>query len=104
MEFVCRPTSKGPNLPTRYLWADDAQESPADGGSFLMRDVFGRTDLATRCVGFIRNVAPSPDAGFGYPSPWAHVPVYLVTGEAQPVVDGDWFSAERGLAGLSERH
>lgn len=104
LEFFCVPTPRGPNLPTRYLWADHADRTLPNGATDLMQDVFGRTDLTTRCVGFIRNVVPTPDADYPYPSPWAHVPVLLVTDAAPPIVKGDWLSASRGRAELSERH
>lgn len=104
LEFFCVPTPKGPNLPTRYLWTDSPEKPTADGIKDLMKEVFGRTDLATRCVGFIRNVVPVPDTSYAYPSPWAHVPVFLITDAASAIVEGGWFSTSQGRAELSERH
>ncbi|PYI69768.1 hypothetical protein CVV68_01275 [Arthrobacter livingstonensis] len=69
-----------------------------------MRDVFGRADLATRCVGFIRNVVPSPDASYAYPTPWAHVPVNLITDTVEPLIAGEWISVVHGGSEFSEQH
>jgi len=69
-----------------------------------MAEVFGRSDLATRCIGFIRNVVPTPDPGYTYPPPWAHVPVFLITDTAGPIIAGDWLGADRAQAELSDRH
>jgi hypothetical protein len=104
LEFFCVPTPKGPNLPTRYLFTGTDRESSPEGASSLMCEVFGRADLPTRCIGFVRNVVPTPAAGYTYPSPWAHVPVFLVTDTAAPIVDGAWFGAGRGQSELSDRH
>lgn len=104
LEFFCVPTPRGPNLPTRYLALQQSTQTLEDGTRRLMLDVFSRTDIATRCVGFIRNVVPTPDTSYTYPSPWAHVPVFLITEAAQPMLDGEWFGSVRGRAELSERH
>ncbi|WP_054012796.1 hypothetical protein [Arthrobacter sp. ERGS1:01] len=104
LEFFRVPTPRGPNLPTRYLWGSEDHESVADGTSRLMTEVFGRGDLATRCIGFIRNVVPTLDPNYAYPSPWAHVPVFLVTDTAEPIVAGDWVGADRAHAELADRH
>lgn len=103
-EFFCVPSPKGANLPTRYVWADHAGESSQDGKSQLMREIFGHADLATRCIGFIRNVVPCPDANYEYPSPRAHIPVHLILGNAEPAVAGDWFDLNRAQAELSQQH
>ncbi|WP_218713408.1 hypothetical protein [Arthrobacter sp. BF1] len=104
LEFFCVPSPKGANLPTRYLLADHAEESSLDGTAKLIREIFGHTALATRCVGFIRNVVPSPDENYKYPSPWAHIPVHLVLSSAEPAVAGEWFDLNRGHAELSQQH
>lgn len=103
-EFFCVPSPKGANLPTRYVWADHGRESSQEGTTQLMQEIFGHADLATRCVGFIRNVVPRPDANYEYPSPRAHIPVRLILSNAEPAVPGQWFDLDRAQAELSQQH
>lgn len=104
LEFFCVPTPRGPNLPKRYLWGKGAHESSSEGTSRLMEDVFGNLGLANRCIGFIRNVVPTPGDGYTYPSPHAHVPVFLISETASPIISGAWFGLEQGQLELSDRH
>lgn len=100
----CVSTPRGRNLPTRYLYDDLDHESLSEGLRQLVWDIFGETEIATRCVGFIRNVVPTPDTTYTYPVPWAHVPVFLITDPAQPVVEGTWVGADRARSELADRH
>ncbi|MDF8262958.1 NUDIX hydrolase [Luteipulveratus flavus] len=103
-EFFCVETVKGMDLPTRFLGPADARERPAYGIARLAEDVFGRPDVTTRCIGYVRNVVPRPDASYPHPTPYAHVLVLLATQAAEPVVAGDWVTLERGRAELTTRH
>lgn len=103
-EFFCVPTMKGPNLPTRYLGDESVREPLVEGTSRLISEIFEQTDVATHCIGFIRNVVPAPDPSYVYPAPWANVPVFLVAGTAPPIVDGEWFNADRAGTELADRH
>lgn len=103
-EFFCVPTTRGPNLPTRYLWNGSDSESLSVGTSRLIWEIFEQTNVAARCIGFIRNVVHTPNSSYTYPVPWAHVPVFLVANTAHPIVDGEWFGADRARIELSDRH
>ena len=102
--FFCVPSAKGPDLPTRFLDPELERPDPASGVRKLVQEVLGRQDVTTRCVGYVRNVVPAPDAGYAYPTPLAHVPVLAVDGVADPVVDGEWLDLESARDTLSTRH
>lgn len=102
-EVFCVEVAKGLDLPTRFLGGDNGWTAPTAGLDDLSRDVFGRV-VPTRCVGYVRNVVPTPDESYQYPAPYAHVPVFAVTSTAQPVVPGEWVSLSRGRDVLSTRH
>lgn len=104
LEFFCVPSPRGLNIPTRYLWADHGKEPYAKGRAQLLFSVFGRQELATRCIGFIRNVVPAPDQSYDFPLPWAHVPVLLVTSQVAPHLDGEWHNAVSGRVTMSHQH
>lgn len=102
--FFCVPGAKGLDLPTRFLAIDHERAHPAAGLMPLLHDVLGSVDVATRCVGYVRNVVPEPDDAYPHPAPWAHVPVFLAEDGMIPVVDGDWITVEGGRDVLRARH
>lgn len=75
-----------------------------DGLAVLTRDTCGSSDVTVRCVGYVRNVVPTPDADYPHPVPWAHVPVFVPTEQVKPVIDGSWLSLESARPELSIRH
>ncbi|NYE94008.1 hypothetical protein FHU41_000229 [Psychromicrobium silvestre] len=98
------PAAKGLDLPTRFLWTEPIFTPLSVGLSDLKQEVFGQQQIPHRCVGFVRNVVPQADASYRYPTPWAHVPVYLMTEPLEPIVAGHWLSVEKAREELSERH
>lgn len=56
------------------------------------------------CVGYVRNVVPTPDETYSYPTPYAHVPVFAPTAPTEPVAAGDWVPLSRGHDELNARH
>lgn len=103
-EFFCVPTGRGLDLPTRFLGAGDDRALPSEGLALLAHDVLGRSEISTRCVGYVRNVVPTPTDGYPHPTPWAHVPVFVTAEATRPVVDGEWITLDRARAGLTTRH
>jgi hypothetical protein len=104
-EFFCVPTARGLDLPTRFLGVDSERERASDGLARLVHEVLGLSEVATRCVGYVRNVVPAPDGEYPHPTPRAHVPVFVpVTADAQPVMDGEWVALDRGRTELEARH
>lgn len=91
-EFFCVPTGRGLDLPTRFLGAGDERALPSEGLALVADDVLGDSEVSTRCVGYVRNVVPTPTDDYSHPTPWAHVPVFVAVGAAQPVVDGEWIT------------
>jgi len=98
------PAGKGLELPTQFLGAGHERALPSEGLALLAHDVLGNSEIATRCVGYVRNVVPAPTDHYPHPTPWAHVPVFLAVDAAQPVVDGEWLTLTRGRAALPRRH
>lgn len=98
------PTAKGPDLPTRHLGVDHERSHPSQGLALLALDVLGYSEVATRCVGYVRNVVPEPDDKYPHPTPWAHVPVFTAMTAADPIVDGQWITLNRGKGELQSRH
>lgn len=104
-EFFCVPTARGLDLPTRFLGVAPEREGPSDGLAALVREVLGLNEVATRCVGYVRNVVPEPDGNYPHPAPWAHVPVFeAVAADVQPVVAGEWVELDQGRTELPARH
>ena len=103
-EFFCLPTAKGLDLPTRFLGSGHERALPSEGLALLADDVLGNSEVATRCAGYVRNVVPTPTDDYPHPTPWAHVPVFLVVGAAEPVVAGEWITLNRARVELTTRH
>lgn len=103
-DFFCVPTRKGLDLPTRFLGPDHERLLPSEGLALLAHDVLGNREVSTRCVGYVRNVVPTPTDDYPHPTPWAHVPVFVTVDAAKPVVDGEWITLNRGRAELTSRH
>lgn len=103
-EFFCVPTTRGLDLPTRSLVGDQERTRLSDGLTLLVGDVLGPGEVATRCVGYVRNVVPEPDRTYPHPTPWAHVPVFVAVASVRPVVDGEWVTPDRAGCELRSRH
>ncbi|GAB3867097.1 hypothetical protein GCM10028801_40350 [Nocardioides maradonensis] len=100
-ELFTVPTERGADLPTLRLGAGTGW---AAGLAELALRVHGRPGSAHRCIGYIRNVVPTPDADYPHATPWAHVPVFAPLERVEPVVEGEWVSLRSGRAGLGARH
>lgn len=100
-ELFTVPTERGPDLPTQRL--SDAT-GWTDGLAALSERTCGRRDLGHRCIGYIRNVVPAPDAVYPHPVPWAHVPVFAPSQPVEPVCDGTWVGLEASRPDLAVRH
>lgn len=55
-------------------------------------------------MGFIRNVVPLPDDSYQHPTPHAHVPVFAVTADVPPTVQGRWYGLDQAQSDLAVRH
>ncbi|XVU21749.1 hypothetical protein ACQPZJ_31315 [Actinoplanes sp. CA-054009] len=105
-ELFCVPTPRGFDIPTRFL----AGLSAMEGVSGLTRQHLpptpGGGDVATRCIGYVRNVVPAPDKSYRLPAPLAHVPVFTPRDPAltPPEGTGTWIGAAEAPALLAERH
>ncbi|GAB4003655.1 hypothetical protein [Nocardioides ultimimeridianus] len=96
-------TERGPDLPTERLAAGEPvswEEALAD----LARRTHGAGGVEHRCIGYIRNVVPAPDAAYPHPVPWAHVPVFEPSGPVEPVCDGTWVGLAASRPDLAVRH
>jgi len=102
-EIFCVEAAKGLDLPTRFLGGDDGWTAPTVGLEDLSHDIFGQV-IPTYCVGYVRNVVPTPDETYNYPTPYAHVPVFTTTPAIEPIAPGEWVSLSRGRNELSTRH
>ncbi|GAA3685435.1 hypothetical protein GCM10022237_49870 [Nocardioides ginsengisoli] len=103
-EFFCVPTERGLDLPSLALATGPDRSSTADGLAALASSTHGRGRLEHRCVGYIRNVVPTPDPSYPHPSPWAHVPVFVPAKAVEPTRDGVWRTLDAARAELSARH
>lgn len=105
--FFCVGTDRGLDLPTLFLGHGergvDGWNPLGDGIARLTRTIVGAS-VATRCVGYVRNVVPRPDDAYLYPTPYAHVPVVTPVVPVEPVVVGTWVSVPDGSEALSVRH
>lgn len=90
--FFCVPTYRGLDLPTMPLTLDQEDVGVTEGLSRLSERMLGRDDVGLTCVGYVRNVVPAPNADYAYPTPWAHVPVFVPAVEVDPIVEGSWLS------------
>lgn len=102
-EIFCIEAAKGLDLPTRFLGGDNGWTAPTVGLDELSQDILGRT-VPTRCVGYVRNVVPTPDETYTYPTPYVHVPVFAPTSATEPVAPGEWVPLSRGRDELTARH
>jgi len=102
-EIFCVEVTKGLDLPTRFLGGDNGWTASTVGLDDLSQDLFGRL-VPTRCVGYVRNVVPTPDETYQYPTPYAHVPVFTATSTHEPIAPGHWVPLSRGRVELSTRH
>jgi hypothetical protein len=98
-DLFCVRTPKGLDLPSLFL---DGL-TPAAGVRELALRHLGR-DVATRCVGFVRNVVPVADDSYRLPVPEAHVPVFTPRDASAAPVGGTWAGAAEAPALLAERH
>ena len=103
-QFFCVPTSKGLDLPSRFLGDGHDRLPPARGLAALAGDVLGTSEVETRCVGYVRNVVPRPAHDYAHPVPFAAVPVFAAVNASQPVTRGEWITADDGAAQLATRH
>lgn len=102
--FFCLPIAKGLDLPTLFLGRASERMSVAAGLSELQQTILGTTGHELRCVGYVRNVVPSPDASYPHPTPYAHVPVFLAPEGTVPVVEGTWVTVDAARMDLTGRH
>jgi hypothetical protein len=103
-ELFCVPTSKGFDIPTQFLGSEGGWRSASDGIADLTSQYLGK-DALTRCVGFVRNLVPTPDETYRLPVPLAHVPVFTPRESLVPSSDaGTWIGAADGHSLLAERH
>lgn len=102
--FFCRLTQRGLDLPTSDLGRNPNRWPLSEGLKRLAEETVGEVALAARCVGYVRNVVPRPDAAYPHPIPWAHVPVFVATQSAEPIVEGQWATLQAARADLSVRH
>lgn len=102
-QFFCVPTAKGLDLPTLFLGRGSARMTIQQGLDALCRDVCG-TAVPLKCVGFVRNVVPAPDASYPHPTPHAHVPVFVPRSASAPTATGTWVDVVSGVPDLADRH
>lgn len=103
-EFFTVPTARGDDLPTLHLGPDKGRLGWTEGLHTLLAATVGRTDVPTRCVGYVRNVVPRPDAEYPHPTPHAHVPVFLIDAPVEPVGEGNWHTVASARSSLEARH
>jgi hypothetical protein len=103
-QFFCVPTHRGLDLPALRLGSGSGRLSAAGGIARLAGQMLGRPGTGYRCIGYVRNVVPRPDAGYPYPAPWAHVPVFTIGEEAEPAAEGRWVTLDAARPDLSTRH
>lgn len=103
-EFFCVPTHRGLDLPTLPVGQDTSRLSAGQAIEALAETVLGAMRVRLRCVGYVRNVVPAPDADYPHPTPWAHVPVFAAKADLEPVVEGSWVTLDAARADLSVRH
>ncbi|WP_291525746.1 NUDIX hydrolase [Branchiibius sp. NY16-3462-2] len=99
--FFCVSSPKGLDLPTLFLGSGAERLTATEGLRQLLQRTLSQPDVAVRCVGYVRNVAPEPDADYPHPTPDAYVPVFAVDDAVKPVVPGEWIGVH---ANLNERH
>lgn len=102
--FFCVPSAKGLDLPTRFLNPEHERLHPLSAAAQLLGEVLGSEDVGMRCVGYVRNVVPIPDANYKHPTPFAHVAVLALESSADPIVTGEWVDLETARDSLTPRH
>lgn len=102
--FFCVPTPKGLDLPTLFLGRDADRMSVGAGLAQLQRATLDDEGHTPRCIGYVRNVVPSPDASYPHPTPYAHVPVFLAHEGTMPTVGGQWVTIDQAREDLAVRH
>jgi hypothetical protein len=104
-ELFCVETAKGADLPTVFLGTDDGWRPALAGVADLAARYLGRS-APTRCVGFVRNVVPTPDETYRLPAPTAHVPVFAPTDPSlvPSAGAGTWIGGTAAPSLLSGRH
>lgn len=102
--FFVVPTAKGLDLPTLFLGRGEDKLSVADGLEGLRVSTFASSSIVETCVGYVRNIVPSGSLDYPHPMPFAHVPVFRMTDDAEPVADGAWIDLEAARRDLSSRH
>lgn len=102
--FFCVLTPKGLDLPTLFLGRGPERMSLDAGLAELQTRTLGEEGVRLRCVGYVRNVVPSPDASYSHPTPYAHVPVFVAPEGTTPTVEGCWVTLERARGELDVRH
>lgn len=98
------PTQRGLDLPSLPLASDSARLTTTEGVAALAAATHGGADARHRCVGFIRNVVPHPDATYPHPVPWAHVPVFTPADAVVPHRHGTWLTLAGARPALATRH
>ncbi|GAB2570469.1 hypothetical protein Aab01nite_06000 [Paractinoplanes abujensis] len=101
-EIFCVPTPRGPDLPTTVLGTVHRWQAGVAG---LCRVHLG-SEVATRCVGYVRNIVPEPDETYRLPVPDANVLVFTPRTEP-PEPDGTlgaWVGRDEAPALLGQRH
>ena len=95
---------RGFDLPALPLGSGSGRLSAAGGIALLAEQMLGRPRAQYRCIGYVRNVVPHPDAGYPHPAPWAHVPVFTIGEGAEPTAEGTWVTLDSARSDLSTRH
>ncbi|GAA0502085.1 hypothetical protein Ade02nite_37840 [Paractinoplanes deccanensis] len=113
------PSEGVSHLTARYLHAPTTRAAPTpdrEAGAYSGDlDVAGERarrpfppagGVATRCIGFVRNIVPVPDASYRLPVPLAHVPVFTPRDPQLRPADsaGTWIGLADGADLLGERH
>ena len=104
-ELFCVQTPKGFDIPTVFLGSGDEWRPVSEGIADLTSQYLAQ-EVPTRCVGFVRNVVPTPDKTYHLPTPVAHVPVFTPDNQSlAPAGDaGAWIGAAHAPSLLAERH
>lgn len=86
------------DLPTRAVPRLDDGRTTARR---LALDLLG-TPAAVSLVGYVRNVVEQADAGYPWPTPFAHFSVWAASGD--PHADGIWLDLDDRDSPLRARH
>ena len=104
-QMRCVQTPKGLDIPTVFLGQDGGWRRASDGIVDLMSQYLD-DDASTRCVGFVRNIVPTPDETYTFPTPVAHVAVFTPTDSSfiPTSAAGTWIGATEAPVLLAKRH